>query len=118
MIILTMVFLAPFFSDLPDAVLGAIIIEAVTMGMMDVPEMRRILRVKRIAFLAAAAALLGVLTFGIIQGVFIGVGIFFANAEVLADFLRELRVRSELEGHGLKGVVLSMEAELHRHRGC
>jgi len=159
MIILTMVFLAPFFSDLPDAVLGAIIIEAVTMGMMNVPEMRRILRVKRIEFLAAAAALLGVLTFGIIQGVFIGVGIsmvwlvavsalpnipelgrkpdsdtffdltqhpdgqtypgltvmrfdggiFFANAEVLADFLRELRVRSEQEGHALEGVVLSME---------
>ncbi len=129
------------------------------MGMMNVPEMRRILRVKRIEFLAAAAALLGVLTFGIIQGAFIGVGIsmvwlvavsalpnipelgrkpdsdtffdltqhpdgqtyqgltvmrfdggiFFANAEVLADFLRELRVRSEQEGHGLEGVVLSME---------
>ena len=41
-IILTLLFLAPLFSYLPEAVLGAIIIEAVVMGMMDVPEMKRI----------------------------------------------------------------------------
>jgi SulP family sulfate permease len=75
LIILTLLVLAPLFSDLPDAVLGAIIIEAVVMGMMDVPEMKRIFVVKRFEFLAAMAALLGVLTFGILEGVFIGVGI-------------------------------------------
>ena len=72
-IILTLLFLAPMFSYLPEAVLGAIIIEAVVMGMMDVPEMKRIFRVKRFEFLAAMAALLGVMTFGILQGVVIGV---------------------------------------------
>ncbi len=75
LIILTLLVLAPLFSQLPDAVLGAIIIQAVVMGMMNVPEMKRIWDVKRFEFLAALAALLGVLTFGIIQGVFIGVGI-------------------------------------------
>lgn len=73
LIILTLLFLAPFFSDLPNAVLGAVIIEAVVMGMMDVPEMKRILSVKPIEFVMAMAALLGVLTFGILQGVVIGV---------------------------------------------
>lgn len=71
-ILLTLMFLAPLFSSLPEAVLGAVIIEAVVMGMMDVPEMRRIYRVKRFEFWIALAALLGVLTFGILQGVLIG----------------------------------------------
>ncbi len=75
LIILTLLFLAPLFSKLPEAVLGAIIIEAVTMGMMDVPEMRRLYHVKPFEFLAAVAALLGVMTFGILPGVFIGVGL-------------------------------------------
>ena len=72
-IILTLMFLAPLFSALPEAVLGAIIIEAVVMGMMDVGEMKRIYKVKPFEFLAALAALLGVMTFGILQGVVIGV---------------------------------------------
>ncbi|MBK5107117.1 MAG: STAS domain-containing protein [Anaerolineales bacterium] len=72
-IILTLLFLAPLFSALPEAVLGAIIIQAVVMGMMDVGEMKRIYKVKRFEFLAALAALLGVMTFGILQGVVIGV---------------------------------------------
>ena len=74
-IILTLLFLAPMFSALPEAVLGAIIIEAVVMGMMDVGEMKRIFSVKRFEFLAALAALLGVMTFGVLQGVVIGVAL-------------------------------------------
>lgn len=74
-IVLTLLLLAPLFASLPDAVLGAIVIEAVVMGMMDVREMRRILRVKPVEFLSALAALLGVMTFGILQGVLIGVAL-------------------------------------------
>jgi len=74
-IILTLMFLAPMFSYLPEAVLGAVIIEAVVMGMMDIPEMKRIYKVKPFEFLAAMAALLGVMTFGILQGVVIGVAL-------------------------------------------
>jgi sulfate permease, SulP family len=72
-VILTLLFLAPLFSDLPKAVLGAVIIEAVTMGMMDVPELQRIRRVRRSDFRIAMAALLGVLSFGVLPGIVIGV---------------------------------------------
>ena len=155
-VILTLLFLAPIFSKLPEAVLGAIIIEAVTLGMMDVGEMKRLVTVKRYEFGAALAALLGVMTFGILQGVFIGVGIsmiwliavsalpyipelgrkpgtdafydlerhddvetipglkilrfdgglFFVNADALADRLRQIRVE---EPTGIDAVILSME---------
>jgi SulP family sulfate permease len=71
--ILTLLFLAPLFSYLPEAILGAVIIEAVVMGMMDVAEMKRLWHVKPFEFVVAMAALLGVMTFGILQGVVIGV---------------------------------------------
>ena len=73
LIILTLLFLAPLFSDLPKAVLAALIIEAVVMGMMDVPEMRRLYRVARVDFWIAVAAILGVLSSGVLAGVMIGI---------------------------------------------
>jgi anti-anti-sigma factor len=72
-IVLTLIFLAPLFSDLPKAVLGAIVIEAVTLGMMDVPELRRLFSVKRSDFWIAIAALTGVVLFGVLAGVLVGV---------------------------------------------
>lgn len=72
-VVLTLLVLAPLFSDLPKAVLAAIIIEAVVMGMMDVPEMRRLYRVNRSDFWIAIAAILGVLAAGVLAGVVIGV---------------------------------------------
>jgi len=75
LILLTLVFLAPLFSDLPEAVLGAVIIEAVLMGMIDISEMKRIYKVKRFEFWIAVVSIFGVLTFGILQGVAIGVGL-------------------------------------------
>ena len=73
LVVLTMLVLAPVFSDLPNAVLAAVIIEAVVFGMMDVPEMRRLHHVKRVDFWVAVAALLGVLSAGVLAGVAIGV---------------------------------------------
>ncbi len=72
-VILTLIFLAPLFSDLPKAVLGAVIIEAVTMGMMDVPELRRLFAVKRSDFWIAIAAIAGVVFAGVLAGVIVGV---------------------------------------------
>ncbi|CAN7446402.1 sulfate permease [Terrabacter sp. LjRoot27] len=74
-VLLTLLLLAPLFSDLPKPVLAAIIIEAVVMGMMDLPEMRRLLRVKPFDFAVAVAALLGALVFGVLAGVVIGVAL-------------------------------------------
>ncbi len=72
-VILTLLFLAPLFSDLPKAVLAAVIIEAVTMGMMDIPEMRRLFDVKRSDFWIAIAAIAGVVLTGVLAGVVVGV---------------------------------------------
>lgn len=74
-VLLTLLILAPLFSDLPKAVLAALIIEAVVSGMMDVPEMRRLFRVKRVDFWIAVVALLGTLVFGVLAGVIIGIGL-------------------------------------------
>jgi SulP family sulfate permease len=74
-VVLTMLVLAPIFSDLPKAVLAAIIIEAVVMGMMDVPEMRRLYRVNRSDFWIAIAAIAGVVLAGVLAGVMIGVAL-------------------------------------------
>ena len=75
LVVLTLLVLAPLFSYLPQAVLAAIIIEAVVIGRIDVPEMKRLLFLNRVEFVIAVAALLGVLTFGVFWGVFIGVAL-------------------------------------------
>jgi SulP family sulfate permease len=72
-VILTLIIFAPLFSDLPKAVLGAVIIEAVTTGMMDFPELRRLFVVKRSDFWIAMAAIVGVVLAGVLAGVVIGV---------------------------------------------
>jgi sulfate permease, SulP family len=67
--------LAPVFSALPKAVLGALIIEAVVMGMMDLPEMRRLARVQRFDFWIAVAAIAATLLVGVLAGVMVGIGL-------------------------------------------
>lgn len=74
-VLLTLLVLAPLFSDLPKAVLGALIIEAVVMGMMDVPEMRRLARVQRLDFWIAVAAIIATLLVGVLAGVIVGIGL-------------------------------------------
>ena len=74
-VLLTLLILAPLFSDLPKPVLAALIIEAVVMGMMDLPEMRRLARVQRFDFWVAIAAIAGTLFFGVLSGVMIGIGL-------------------------------------------
>jgi high affinity sulfate transporter 1 len=73
LVIATLLVLAPLFSDLPKAVLGAIIIDAVVFGMIDVTELRRLYRVTRMDFWIALAAIIGVLSAGVLAGVVIGV---------------------------------------------
>jgi sulfate permease, SulP family len=69
----TLVILAPLFSELPKAVLAAVIIDAVVFGMIDVPELRRLHRVTRFDFWIAVIAILGVLSAGVLAGVLIGI---------------------------------------------
>ncbi len=74
-VIMTLIAFAPLFSILPKAVLGAVIIDAVVGGMIDIPEMRRLYRVKRFDFWVAVAAIVGVLSFGVLAGIVIGVAL-------------------------------------------
>jgi sulfate permease, SulP family len=73
LVVATLVVLAPVFSVLPKAVLAAVIIDAVVFGMIDVRELRRLNRVTRFDFWIAVAAILGVLSAGVLLGVVVGV---------------------------------------------
>jgi sulfate permease, SulP family len=73
LVLATLIVLAPVFSVLPKAVLGAVIIDAVVFGMIDLPELRRLFRVTRFDFWVAVAAIVGVLSVGVLAGVVVGV---------------------------------------------
>jgi sulfate permease, SulP family len=73
LVLATLLVLAPLFSDLPKAVLGAVIIDAVVFGMIDLRELRRLYRVTRFDFWIAVAAIIGVLSAGVLAGVVVGV---------------------------------------------
>jgi len=75
LVLATLLVLAPLFSHLPKAVLAAVIIDAVVFGMIDLPELRRLFRVARVDFWIAVAAILGVLSAGVLAGVVIGVAL-------------------------------------------
>src|SRR4029079_5425621 len=72
LVLLTLRALAPRFSDLPKPVLSAVIIDAVVFGMIDLPELRRLHRVTRFDFWIAVAAVIGVLSVGVLAGVVVG----------------------------------------------
>jgi SulP family sulfate permease len=73
LMLLTLVALAPLFSQLPKPVLAALIIDAVVFGMIDLKELKRLYRVKRVDFLISLAAIAGVILAGVLAGVVIGV---------------------------------------------
>lgn len=75
LVLATLFILAPLFSALPIAVLGAIIIDAVIFGMIDLGELRRLHRVSRFDYWIAVAAVLAVLSAGVLAGVLIGVAL-------------------------------------------
>jgi SulP family sulfate permease len=68
---LCLLFLTGLLENLPKAVLAAIVLTAVA-GLIDVPALRRMLKISRPDFLAAAIVLVAVLLLGILQGVLLG----------------------------------------------
>jgi sulfate permease, SulP family len=73
LVLLTLIVLAPLFSHLPKPVLAAVIIDAVVFGMIDLSELRRLWHVTRFDFWIAVAAIVGVLSVGVLAGVVVGV---------------------------------------------
>ena len=70
--LLVIVFLSDLLHNLPQPVLAAIILMAVT-GLINIEALRRIWRFSRAEFAVAFVALLGVLGSGLLRGVLIGV---------------------------------------------
>ena len=72
LVLLTMLFFASLFEDLPAAALGAIVIDAM-IGLISFGDMRRYWRVSRADFVFFASAMAGILFVDIIHGIIIGV---------------------------------------------
>lgn len=72
MVVLTVLYLAGLFENLPEAVLGAIVIHAVS-GMIDFGKLVRLRRARVADFWLALGALLGVILIGILAGIVVGV---------------------------------------------
>ena len=71
-VLLTMLFLATLFEDLPSATLGAVVIDAM-IGLITFGPLKRYYRVNRIDWMFFMGAGLGILFFGITVGILIGV---------------------------------------------
>jgi sulfate permease, SulP family len=72
LMLLTLVLLAGLFKNLPNATLGAVVIDAM-LGLITFLDLRRYYRVNRADWVFFTGALLGILFLGIIQGIAIGV---------------------------------------------
>lgn len=85
--------LTPFLALIPVSVLGAIIVVA-ALGLLDVPEMRFLLRAKSVDGWIAVLTFVSTLMIGILQGILIGV-----VASVLAVLYRTSRPHAAVLGH-------------------
>lgn len=72
MTVLVALFFTPLFASLPEAVLAAVVVVAVT-GMIKVKAIHRLYRLNRFDFALAIVAVLGVLTFEALEGLLIAV---------------------------------------------
>jgi high affinity sulfate transporter 1 len=72
LVLATILFLASLFENLPNATLGAVVIDAM-IGLIRFGPMKRYYRVNRPDWVFYVAAGLGILFFGIIEGIVIGV---------------------------------------------
>jgi len=70
--VLVALFFTPLFAPLPEAVLAAVVVVAIS-GMIKVKEIQRLYRLNRVDFYLAIIALLGVLTFEALQGLLVAV---------------------------------------------
>ncbi|MFZ3495998.1 SulP family inorganic anion transporter [Streptomyces sp. 5.8] len=101
LILLTGAFLTPLFTDLPEPVLGAIVIFAVR-GFLRVGELRRYFRLDRRSLWVALTALFGVLLFDLLPGLLLAVALSLALF-VSAASRRNVAVLGRLPGTRLYG---------------
>jgi sulfate permease, SulP family len=80
LVLVTLLALIPLFRNLPNAALGAVII-LTAIRLVDLRELRRLWRVRRSDFALALITFAGVLVFGVLGG--IGVGVLASLLEVM-----------------------------------
>ena len=72
MVALTLLFLTPLFTDLPDAALGAAVLVTASQ-LLDFRAMRTLWSVRRTDFVLMIVTFVGVLAFGVLGGIIVGV---------------------------------------------
>ena len=82
-VVVTLLFLRPVLALFPTAALGAVVVYA-ALRLVDVGEFRRLAGFRRSEFILALATTGGVLTFGVLNGVLVAVGL------SVADLLRRV----------------------------
>ena len=70
--LLTMLFLAPFISLMPQATLAAVVI-VYSVGLIKPAEFRSVLAIRRTEFIWALAAMAGVITLGTLKGILVAI---------------------------------------------
>jgi sulfate permease, SulP family len=91
-VLICLALLANLLAPLPRAILSAIVIQAVW-GLMDVSALRRYQSIRRNDFVAAIAAMVGVLVLGPLYGLLVAVGL-----AVLGLVYRSSRVETDIMG--------------------
>ncbi|NUT32446.1 MAG: STAS domain-containing protein, partial [Hamadaea sp.] len=71
-VVVTLLVLMPLIRDMPQAALGAVIIITAA-RLVDVAAFRRLWRIRRADFVLAAVTAIGVLAFGVLEGIVVGV---------------------------------------------
>ena len=83
--LLTLLFLAPLISLMPQATLAAVVI-VYSVGLIQLPEFRAILAVRRTEFIWAVAAFAGVMLLGTLKGILVAIIISLVSlAQQVAD---------------------------------
>jgi high affinity sulfate transporter 1 len=77
-VILTLLFLAPFISLMPEAALGALVLVAAA-GLINVGEFQAIARIRKIEFWWAIIAFAGVVLLGTLEGILVAVIVSLLN---------------------------------------
>lgn len=93
MVVVLLVFLPSLLSDLPQTALAAVVIGA-AFSLMDVPILRKYLRVRRSALALSLVATIGVVLLGVLQGILLAVVL-----SILLFFRRSWWPYGEILGH-------------------
>ncbi len=92
-VLVLLVFLPSLLSNLPDTALAAVVIAA-ALSLMNLPILRRYLHVRRSALALSLVATVGVVFFGVLQGIVIAIAL-----SILLFFRRSWWPHGEVLGH-------------------